>query len=90
MRELLSKSNPIGVDVVTSGDLISLFVAVWDEEQYKDNIPVANALTDIASDAFNFIKNKILSDGITSELEVQKFIDNEIAKRNYLLNRPQL
>lgn len=86
----LEQIKSYGVEVVTSGDLISLFAAVWDEEQYLDNIPVANALTDIASGAFNFIRNRILTDGATSELEVQKFIDNEIAKREYLTEPPTI
>ncbi len=48
-----------GVEIVSSGDLISLFNAVWTEEQYKDNIPVASALVEIVKDAFRYIKDEI-------------------------------
>ena len=78
------------VEIVSSGDLISSFAAVWSKEQYLDNIPVANALTDIASGAFNFIKNKILAAEITSELEVQEYIDHEIQNRNYETEPPTI
>ncbi len=77
-----------GVEVVTSGNLISLFDAVWSEEQYQDNIPVANALIDIAADTFKFIKAKISSGNKLNEYIVQQFIDNEIAKRNYETEPP--
>jgi Xaa-Pro aminopeptidase len=86
----LEQIKSYGAEIVTSGDLISLFAAVWDVEQYTENIPVANALTDIASGAFNFIKNKILTSGTTSELEVQRFIDNEIDKRGYITEPPTI
>jgi Xaa-Pro dipeptidase len=86
----LEQIKSYGVNVVTSGDLISYFVAVWNDEQYKENIPVANALTDIASGAFNFIKNKILANGVTSELEVQRYIDNEIGRRGYITEPPTI
>ncbi len=77
-----------GVNIVTSGDLISLFDAVWSEEQYQDNIPVANALTDIAADTFKFIKAKISAGKQLDEYVVQQFIDNEISKRNYETEPP--
>jgi len=54
----LEQIKSFGVEVETSGDLISLFDAVWTEEQYKDNIPVANDLTKIASDTFKLIKKR--------------------------------
>ncbi len=77
-----------GVEVVTSGDLISLFDAVWTDEQYRDNIPVANDLTKIAKEAFNLIKNKTLGGVTLTEYDVQKFIDGEISKRNYITEPP--
>ncbi len=77
-----------GVEVVTSGDLISLFDAVWTEEQYRDNIPVANDLTTIAKDAFKFIKENTLARTTLTEYDVQMFIDNEISKRNYETEPP--
>ncbi|MDR3627112.1 MAG: M24 family metallopeptidase [Ignavibacteriaceae bacterium] len=84
----LEQIKSYGVEVVTSGDLISLFAAVWDEAQYLDNIPVANAMTDIVKDAFNLIKKKILTAGVTNEYEIQKFINDEFDKRGYITEPP--
>lgn len=70
-----------GVDIISSGDLITLFTAIWTQEQYQENIPVANALTDIVELSFAFIKEK-LQTGVTNEYEVQQFIMSEFKKRN--------
>ncbi|GAB1349456.1 hypothetical protein MASR1M107_16700 [Ignavibacteriales bacterium] len=64
-----------GVDIVSSGDLLTEFTAVWTKEQYDDNIPVAHALTDIVDLCWKFIKEKIETTGETTEYEVQK-LDN--------------
>lgn len=84
----LEQIRSYGVEVVTSANLISLFAAVWSDEQYQDNLPVANALTTIANEAFKFIKNRLLTYGATNEFEVQQFIDNEIAVRDYITEPP--
>ncbi len=84
----LEQIKSYGVEIVTSGDLISLFDAVWTDEQYQENIPVANDLTKIAKDAFNLIKEKTLANITLTEYDVQKFIDNEISKKNYITEPP--
>jgi len=50
-----------GVEIKSSGDLISMFDAVWTKEQFEENKPVANALTEIVTRSFNFIKDRISS-----------------------------
>ncbi|GAB1441415.1 M24 family metallopeptidase [Ignavibacteriales bacterium] len=72
-----------GIEIVSSGDLLTEFTAVWTKEQYDDNIPVANALTDIVNLCWKFIKEKIESTGETTEYEVQKLIMDEIEKRGF-------
>ncbi len=77
-----------GVDVVTSGNLISLFDAVWTDEQYKEYIPVADRLTEIAHETFSFIKQKTLSGITLNEFEVQKFIEEKISDAGYETEPP--
>lgn len=72
-----------GIEIVSSGDLLTEFTAVWTKEQYEDNIPVAHALTDIVNLCWKFIKEKIESTGETTEYEVQKLIMDEIEKRGF-------
>lgn len=72
-----------GLEIVSSGDLLTEFTAVWTNEQYDDNIPVAHALTDIVNMCWKFIKEKIETTGETTEYEVQKLIMDEIERRGY-------
>lgn len=78
----------LGLEVVTSGDLISLFAAVWNKEQFDDNKPVATALTNIVSKCFNFIKTKTLDNYRIMEFDVQQFVMDEFEKLNYITDPP--
>jgi len=79
-----------GVDVKSSADLISMFGAVWSEEQFKDNKPVAAEITKIARSAFGFIKSKISASERLTEYDVQQFIMKEFDKRNYYTDSPPI
>lgn len=79
-----------GVEIVSSADLITQFTALWSEEQYIENILVAKALVEIAGNAFNFIKNKILTGKTLTEYSVQQFIINEFQKRNLITDFPPI
>ncbi len=79
-----------GVEIVSSGNLISMFNAVWSKEQYEENKPVANALTDIVYQSFNFIKDKISSRSNLNEFDVQNFIMDEFNKRGYFTDFPPI
>jgi Xaa-Pro dipeptidase len=78
----------LGVNVVTSGDLISLFTAVWTKEQYEDNISVANNLHKIVYECFNLIKYNILNKITIDEFDVQQFIMKWFEKLNYITDPP--
>jgi Xaa-Pro aminopeptidase len=78
------------VKIKSSGDLISMFNAVWSKEQYEENRPVAFALTEIAKEAFRFIKKKSLNDEELNEYIVQQFIMNEFAQRDYFTDFPPI
>ncbi|MCK9426240.1 MAG: aminopeptidase P family protein [Ignavibacteriaceae bacterium] len=79
-----------GVEVVSSADLITQFTALWSKEQYIENIPVAKALVQIVSDAFNFIKNNIISGNTLTEYSVQQFIMDEFQKKNLITDFPPI
>lgn len=79
-----------GVEIVSSGDLISMFNAVWTKEQYEENKPVAEALTEIVKKAFGFIKEKISAVNVLNEYDVQKFIMNEFDKRKFFTDHPPI
>jgi len=79
-----------GVEIVSSGDLISMFDAIWTKEQFEENKPVAAALTDIVKLSFDFIKNEISANRNLTEYDVQQFIMNEFAKRKYFTDYPPI
>jgi Xaa-Pro dipeptidase len=78
------------VEIVSSGDLISMFNAVWTKEQYEENKPVADALTEIVKEAFIFIKEKYHAGEQLTEFDVQEFIMGEFDKREYFTDHPPI
>jgi Xaa-Pro aminopeptidase len=87
---VLEEIKSLGVNVKSSGDLISMFTAVWSKQQFKDNISIAKGLTKIVSDSFKYIKNKQSSSKILTEYDVQQFIMDEFGKRNYFTDFPPI
>jgi Xaa-Pro aminopeptidase len=79
-----------GVEIVSSGNLISFFNAIWTKEQFEENKPVANALTEIVAKSFNFIKDNISLGKQLTEYDVQKFIMDEFDKRGYFTDFPPI
>jgi Xaa-Pro aminopeptidase len=71
-----------GIEIRSSGDLISMFGARWTKKQFVENKIAAKALYDIVSLSFKLLKSKILSSNKLNEYDVQKFILDEFKKRN--------
>lgn len=86
----IEQIRSLGVEIVTSADLISMYNALWTKEQFLENKPVAYALNEIVYKAFDFIKKKILTTKITTEYEVQQFIMNEFKKRKLFTDDPPI
>ncbi|MBI3579914.1 MAG: M24 family metallopeptidase [Ignavibacteriales bacterium] len=74
----------LGVDVVSSANLVQRFEACWNEEQTKDNFEAAKHLREIAQAAFGFIKNRITSNTPVNEYDVQQFMKSEFARRGMM------
>lgn len=79
-----------GVDIVSSGNLITQFDALWSKNQYEENIPVANLLTDIVVKCFAHIKSKISNNLSVTEYDVQQLIMNEFAEKKYFTDHPPI
>ena len=63
-----------GVEPVSSGDLIQLFEAVWDDEQWEGHLEAARHTRSAYDRAFKFIADRVRSQGSVRETEVQKLI----------------
>jgi Xaa-Pro aminopeptidase len=69
--QLLSRFN---VEIVSSGDLIQRFVAVWSEAQTATHVAASEKLHTIKDRAFETIRRR-LHDGVsTSEYEIQRLM----------------
>jgi Xaa-Pro aminopeptidase len=79
-----------GVEIVSSGNLISKFAALWSKEQFEDNRPVAIALTEIVKEAFDFICEQLSNDKNSNEYEVQQFIMKRFKENNMFTDFPPI
>lgn len=64
----------LGVDVVTSADLVQQFEAVWTPEQLAMHTEAATKQQKIIIEAFNEIKRRISANIPTTEIDVQQFM----------------
>jgi Xaa-Pro aminopeptidase len=63
-----------GIQVLPSGDLIQLFEACWDDEQWAMHLEAAKHTDSAYAAAFGFIAQRIRSTGSVRESEVQQRI----------------
>jgi Xaa-Pro dipeptidase len=63
-----------GVEVVPSGDLIQLFEATWDDEQWRMHLEAAKHTRSAYDVSFHFIADRVRGRGSVKESEVQQLI----------------
>lgn len=68
-----------GTEVVPSGDLVQLFEACWDDEQWAMHLEAAKHTRSAFDAAFAFIAERVRTNGLVHELEVQKRILDHFA-----------
>jgi len=86
----IEQIRSLGVEIVSSADLISMYNALWTMEQFNKNKPVANVLNEIVYKSFDFIKKKILKSQSITEYDVQQFIMTEFKKRRFFTDDPPI
>jgi Xaa-Pro aminopeptidase len=64
----------IGVEVVTSADLVQRFEAVWNTAQWETHQYAARSLRSIIDEAFGYIRDTVSAYGEVSEHTVQQYI----------------
>ena len=80
----------LGIEVASSGDLIQLFEAAWDDDQIRSHF-AAEKVTDSAFGvAWKFIADAIRSNGETNEVAVQQVIMDHFAKHNLTTYHPPI
>jgi Xaa-Pro aminopeptidase len=64
----------LGVDIVTSADLVQQFEAVWTPEQLAMHKEACEKLQKIIVEAFGEIKRRMIANEPTTEIDVQQFM----------------
>jgi Xaa-Pro aminopeptidase len=79
-----------GVEIVPSGDLIQLFEACWDDDQWAMHLEAARHTRPAYDVAFAFIAERVRSAGSVHELDVQKRILDHFAQHNLFCDHPPI
>ena len=84
----LVKAN--GCEVVPSGDLIQLFEAVWDEDQWAMHLEASRHTDSAFAAAWSFIAGQIRSHGETTEAAVRDVIMAHFAQHGLTTYHPPI
>ncbi|HVS39905.1 MAG TPA: M24 family metallopeptidase [Gemmataceae bacterium] len=84
----LVRSN--GVEVVPSGDLVQLFEACWDEEQWAMHLEAAKHTNTAYDAAFGFIAERVRRNGAVRETEVQQRILDHFKQHSLFTDHPPI
>jgi Xaa-Pro aminopeptidase len=67
----------VGVEVVSSADLIQRFEACWTEEQFQQHIEAGKLVDRIRREAFELVGERLASNVRVTEFDVQQFIRHD-------------
>ena len=79
-----------GVEVVPSGDLIQLFEAVWDDEQWAMHLAAGEHTDSAYAVAWKFIADEVRTVGNTTEAAVRDVIMAHFAQHNLTTYHPPI
>lgn len=80
----------LGVEVVSSADLVQIAEAVWSEEQLAAHRRAAAALMAVKDLAFGFVHDRLRARRLPTEVEVQQFILKELETRHLETDHPPI
>lgn len=79
-----------GVDIVSSGDLVQLFEACWDDEQWALHLEAAKHTQSAFQVAFDFIRTRVRQGAPVRETDVQKCILDHFAAHDLVTDHPPI
>jgi Xaa-Pro aminopeptidase len=79
-----------GVEIVPSGDLVQLFEACWDDEQWAMHLEAAKHTRSAYDVAFGFIAERARAGKPAKETEVQAVIMEHFAKNKLVTDHPPI
>lgn len=79
-----------GVEIVPSGDLVQLFEACWDDEQWAMHLEAAKHTNSAFTEAFRFIARSARAGKKVRETEVQQLILDHFKKNGLVCDHPPI
>src|SRR5216683_187271 len=79
-----------GVEVLPSGDLVQMFEACWDDDQWAMHLEAAQQTRSAYDIAFGFIADRVRHSGSVQETEVQQSIMDHFAKYHLVADHPPI
>ncbi len=80
----------LGVEVVTSADLVQQFEAVWDEEQLASHRVAAEGLRSIVDEAFAFVGASLAEQRALTEYGLQQYILCRMESHGLITSSPPI
>jgi Xaa-Pro aminopeptidase len=80
----------LGVEVVTSANLVQYFQSRWTPEQLQSHIEAAKNLENIKNESFALIGERIRAQKSINEFDVQNFILERLEKLNMITEEPPI
>jgi Xaa-Pro dipeptidase len=79
-----------GVQVLPSGDLVQMFEACWDDDQWAMHLEAAKHTRSAYDVAFGFIADRVRRQGSVRETEVQQCILDHFQKHQMVTDHPPI
>jgi Xaa-Pro aminopeptidase len=79
-----------GVEVLPSGDLVQMFEACWDDDQWAMHLEAAHHTRSAYDVAFGFIADRVRRSGSVRETEVQQCIMAHFQKHHLMTDHPPI
>jgi Xaa-Pro aminopeptidase len=86
--ELIRRSGGDGLEIVSSGDLIQRFSAIWHDEQIATHREASEKLHRIKDRAFDAIARRVRERGTTNEYEIQQLMAGWFADERLATDSP--
>jgi Xaa-Pro dipeptidase len=86
--ELIRRSGDDGLEIVSSGDLIQRFSAIWHDEQIATHREASEKLHRIKDRAFDAIAQRVRERGTTNEYEIQQLMAGWFADEGLVTDSP--
>jgi Xaa-Pro aminopeptidase len=80
----------LGVEVVSSADLVQVFEAVWTDEQLESHLYAAKHMREIVDEVTREVRRRVLDNAVVNEVEIQNFIVKQYDRRDLTAHHPPI